>query len=342
MDNLDRRVLLAGLGVAGGSLLARVARAGDLTPPAGPVAPTMKPLDQVEPRTPVQSLPGSETAVHVISQPGSYYLTADLVAQSGLNGIEIVSSDVSLDLCGFSLIGPLYSGNGIVAGTGWRRILVRNGRVQGWRANGIDLSQAEECCVEAVVVSQVAHTGISVGTCSSIERCLLRECSTYGVVGTTRVQLGYCQVHSCPNGIQLGYGSSVQNCTVSGATSGIGFDLAEGGQHVRQCSALQCATGFALYAGSVLQECLAAGCTTVGVLVQNNNNFVCDCHMMNGGTGLSVAGASNFCVRNTASANTTNYSVVPGNAYGPIVNVAGAGNISGTPSANHPAANFSH
>ncbi len=44
---------------------------GPLTPPGAP-APTMKTLDQVEVRTPITNLP------YTITQPGSYYLIANL------------------------------------------------------------------------------------------------------------------------------------------------------------------------------------------------------------------------------------------------------------------------
>ena len=52
--------------------------AGDLNPPAGPVTSTMKTLDQVEARIPVQSLSGNLGFQHIISQPGSYYLTGNV------------------------------------------------------------------------------------------------------------------------------------------------------------------------------------------------------------------------------------------------------------------------
>ena len=48
-----------------------VAAQGSLTPPGAP-AETMKTLEQVEPRTPVSSLP------FTITQSGSYYLTTTL------------------------------------------------------------------------------------------------------------------------------------------------------------------------------------------------------------------------------------------------------------------------
>ena len=75
-----------------------MSQAGSLTPPGAP-APTMKTLAEVEPRTPISSIPIT------ISEFGSYYLTGNLTGLPGTNGITIISDSVTIDLNGFALIG---------------------------------------------------------------------------------------------------------------------------------------------------------------------------------------------------------------------------------------------
>src|SRR3954454_1744353 len=81
---------------------------GSLTPPGAP-APTMKRLDEVEPRTNLQASPapaGVDTTnpnyEFVINQPGSYYLSAN-IAVTKANGIQISAEGVTLDLNGFQI-----------------------------------------------------------------------------------------------------------------------------------------------------------------------------------------------------------------------------------------------
>src|SRR5689334_14686480 len=71
---------------------------GSLTPPGAP-APTMKTLSQVEPRTPISSLP------YTITNPGSFYVTTNLNYSGAGNGITVSSGNVTIDLNGFTLQG---------------------------------------------------------------------------------------------------------------------------------------------------------------------------------------------------------------------------------------------
>ena len=121
---------------------------GALTPPGAPAA-TMKTLDQIEPRTPVNTntAPGNSSAQFVISQPGSYYLTGNITSAgvSGQNGIQIATSNVTLDLNGFSLLANqnTVSGNNTLHDSAiyitntCNNITVRNGIISGWGLAGI-------------------------------------------------------------------------------------------------------------------------------------------------------------------------------------------------------------
>ncbi len=64
----------------------------------------MKTLAQIEPRTDVLTL-GAEPP-YTITEPGSYYLSANIIAASGRSGISIQAENVTLDLNDFTISSP--------------------------------------------------------------------------------------------------------------------------------------------------------------------------------------------------------------------------------------------
>ncbi len=189
--------------------------AGNLTPPAGPVAPTMKTLDQVEPRVPVSSLPGSSSALHVISQPGSYYLDTDLVGAPMLNGIEVLSGNVDLDLSGFTILGGPGTQNGIAGSAPSRRVRVHNGFIAGWGGVGLQLAGAPASKVERVVVVGNEAGGVILGSNSEMTSSCVVGNSFDGVIAEAGCTLRLTTIRdNLGTGATLGPGASVIACEI--------------------------------------------------------------------------------------------------------------------------------
>jgi hypothetical protein len=146
---------------------------GSLTPPGAP-APTMKTLDQVEPRTDVMKLSGDASNLYIIANPGSYYLTTNLMGVSGKHGISIQADHVTLDLNGFAMLGAA-NGTGILVPADRRHIVIRNGIVRGWGRHGVFADKAHHSRVEDLLVSSNGYSvygyGITIGTNGLVRGC---------------------------------------------------------------------------------------------------------------------------------------------------------------------------
>jgi len=153
---------------------------GSLTPPGAP-APTMKSLDQIEPRTPISN------EEYYIGSPGSYYLTTNLTGASAGNpyGIWIASDNVTIDLNDFTIQGAAGSHHGIYIYGSHTNITICNGTITGWGADGIS-SNYPSAPPQNVILTNLKITGntgngIAVGNGYVISNCSIQNNGSIGI-----------------------------------------------------------------------------------------------------------------------------------------------------------------
>ena len=200
--------------VATGAL---VAGAGPLDPPGGPVEPTYKTLDQVQPRILInnENTPGNETALYRITQPGSYYLDRNVIGLGARHGIEIAASDVTVDLMGFKLSGVPNSLDGITTAAGGRQnITIRNGTIRAWGQNGICLDdESSSVHIEDIHASNNGRDGIEVTGAAVIRDCTAGENGMDGIWARRSTLTGCVASGNMDNGFTL------TDCSITGSTA---------------------------------------------------------------------------------------------------------------------------
>jgi hypothetical protein len=182
MNDFDRRAMIAGASLLGAAALARVARAGDLNPPPGPIAPTGRSLTDVEPRTPIQKLSGNSDFLYIIQSTGSYCLTGDIIVPQGMKGILVIcpTGNVSIDMQGFCIRGQGGQGAIAVQSQALDYLEVHDGYIRDMGGDGIDSGSTR--CLEChdLHVDNCAQ-GIIVRNSGVVEACVVERCSSHGV-----------------------------------------------------------------------------------------------------------------------------------------------------------------
>lgn len=216
---------------------------GALTPP-GPPGPTMLTLSQVEPRTPISSLP------YVITAPGSYFLTTNLTGVSGSSGITVQTNNVTIDLRGFTLIGVPGALDGINANSlaiNSQNLVVKNGAITGWPQNGLDADASVNSHFSDLNLVNNTYDGLNPGAYAVVRNCVAANnglegfgglldqyCLFEDCIGHNSGDAGFiagsnCSFRDCSAnndggaGFRSGYTSSFENCTA--AEDGTGFDV---------------------------------------------------------------------------------------------------------------------
>src|SRR6185503_20874389 len=157
---------------------------GSLVPP-GPPAPMMKTLEQIEPRIPISSLPIT------ISQPGSYYLTGNLLGVAGQHGITITGPHVTIDLMGFELLGVPGSLSGIYMNVAMSPH-IRNGSIARWGQDGINGTNGGGGIIEDLRVFHNGRWGIAFNSGSNIRKCIASANGNVGIITSNDVEIDDC------------------------------------------------------------------------------------------------------------------------------------------------------
>ena len=256
MNIMKTRLALIAL-VSAFSLQPSTLRAqGSLTPPGAP-APTMKSLDQIEARTPIFSAP------FTITNPGSYYLTADIRVASG-SAIAINTNQVTLDLNGFSISSNEASpaGTGILLAARVSDITICNGHITGGVtnnagvysgsgfANGIYYSGSfpMNIRVTGVSVSGCLNAGILLGRGNSTvaESCTVQSTGGNGILASA---VSHSTAYQCG-----AYGIVAD--TASGCyASSTGFDDGLQADTANNCYGYATGSGHGLYVNKTAINC---------------------------------------------------------------------------------------
>lgn len=283
--------------------ISTAAYAGDLDPPPGPVAPSMKTLDEVEPRTPINqaTAPGDALALHVITVPGSYVLTGDTEVTGGRTGIRIEAENVTIDLNGFTLSAGIgaASGDGI-NGIGGSFTVVRNGRIVGFPGDGLSLGFS--CVAEGVGVVFCGGTGILTASNAQLRDCLASNNGFRGINADVNAVISGCSANGNGDiGITTSFVANISGCVASDNTSN-GFTVVSGS--IRGCTANDNGeAGFSTNTDTLIESCLATDNASDGIVVQSDA-LVRGCSVTgNGFYGVRVIGTNNTIRNNRLSRN---------------------------------------
>ena len=220
-----------------------------------------------------------------ITQSGSYVLTSDIsVSTTNVNGIEINTDNVTLDLNGHVMVGPGKtsgtSGHGIYANDTRNNIAVINGTVRAFREGGITLIGTNNQ-VKDIRAYNNGLVGISANN-SIITNCTANNNDNTGIFG------GYSTITNCTtnnneSGIYV-IGSVVSNCLAStNTTAGIACQYST----ITTCQSLS--NG----ADGISSSSIG------GSRIEGNNVIT------NGGYGIRLSGNNNYVIKNSVGNNTT-------------------------------------
>ncbi len=267
---------------------------GPLTPPAAPT-PTMKTLDQVEPRKPINATntPGDANSVFKITTSGSYYLTGNVTGVSGKNGISIAASNVTIDLKGFTLGGVGSSLDGVHVESGNTRLTVRNGTITSWGGDGVD--EIDGGATDGIY-ENIRATGNSADGLRLNEKCVVTACKLDHNSGSGMSCGGRATIKNCTAndnvllGFYFGAGSILDS--IASSNGGNGIESFDEPVLIKNCVVFESGdTGIRSGGGGKIADCISRLNNFAGIDT-GYYATVTNCTVKNNGIGIFVGGFS--------------------------------------------------
>jgi len=178
----------------------------------------------------------------ILTQPGSYRLTGNLViASAGTIAISVRASNVTVDLGGFAILGPVSCtgapvtacsasglGSGVTSTSNFRNVAVVNGSVRGMGLGGIVLS-GPDSRIENVQATENASVGVATLRAGTFVHVTATANGGNGIdAGDESVVTGSIARDNRTDGIHCGNGCSVIGSS-SGANGDDGIETLTGG-----------------------------------------------------------------------------------------------------------------
>ncbi|MHC4087242.1 MAG: right-handed parallel beta-helix repeat-containing protein [Planctomycetota bacterium] len=279
------KVVVSMLALAGLVVFSLIGYAGNLEP-SGPPGPTMKTLQEVEPRTPIDSLP------FTIDFSGSYYVTGDLLGSPVDDGITINADNVTLDLRGFTLTGVLevQPNDGIVVNGVHENITIHNGVLRNW-VTAIDASAATNSQIRNLRAEANGGDGIKIGGGGSVVQCSAQGNTGQGIDTGDGCTITGCTARgNSDTGIRTGQGSTVTACTASSNTGESSDGIyASSGSTVTGCTAYNNGNyGIRVRGGCTVTGCTASSNGDDGINADGGSTVTGCTAYNNSGNGISV------------------------------------------------------
>jgi parallel beta-helix repeat protein len=279
---------------------------GPLAPPTGAPAPTMKTLDQIEPRKDIATLPGGGGFNYVITQSGSYYLTANLAIDK-TNGLRVAARGVTIDLNGFQIRRTAVGGGiAIAIDSNADEVTIKNGSINAFTsaefATGIQNSSSNGTFI-GLKIDGCTAGALNAGAGATIIDCIANKNSSFGIRAGKASVLTRCIARGNigNSAIEAGTGSTLTDC-VAETNQGTSVYLVDQGSSLRNCTAYgnKCTQIFFTSTSVALADCVAqanitdygfrigAGSTLTNCTARGNTSAAAASFGINAGDGSTL------------------------------------------------------